>query len=174
MGVRRGACWELLIGCGCCYPSRDWTIRKSCCWKQNPLNCETAAEYTGLCVRQKQACMYAAYETLHTCSFILYLPVIQSNDEHTRAQIHSWFGVSVRVRTNGVCVKHAWMNSLQRRSLFSVANRSAAARAKKTQSDASVTHMGHALHHASLPKLLQGHETQPKNAKRDTEEQVLL
>lgn len=131
MGVRRGACWELLIGCGCCYPSRDWTIRKSCCWKQNPLNCETAAEYTGLCVRQKQACMYAAYETLHTCSFILYLPVIQSNNEHTRAQIHSWFGVSVRVRTNGVCVKHAWMNSLQRRSLFSVANRSVAARAKK-------------------------------------------
>lgn len=45
---------------------------------------------------------------------------------------------------------------------------------QKTQSDASVTHMGHALHHASLPKLLQGHETQPKNAKRDTEEQVLL
>ncbi len=82
------------------------------------------------------------------------------------------FKTSVRVWTNGVCVKHARKNSLQRRSLFSLANHSTAAHAKKTQSDTSVTHMGPALHHASLPKLLQGHETRPKNAKRDTEEQV--
>ncbi len=125
MGVRRGACWERLIGCGCCYPCRDWTIRKSCCWKQNPLNCETAAEYTGPCARRKQACTYAPYETLHTNGFILYLPMIQSNDKkHV-------FKTSVRVWTNGVCVKHARKNSLQRRSLFSVANHSTAAHAKK-------------------------------------------
>ncbi len=41
------------------------------------------------------------------------------------------FKTSVRVWTNGVCVKHARKNSLQRRSLFSVANHSTAAHAKK-------------------------------------------
>lgn len=143
---------------------------KSCCWKQNPLNCETAAEYTGLRAQREQSCMYVSYETSHICSFTLYIDV------------YPWFRAMTNTHTHTCTVDLMWAFGYGQMECALSMHGWTAYRdvpdsrqpiavqrpAPKNTIWRSVTHMGHALHPASLPKLLQGRETRPKNAKRDT------